>query len=114
MNLEEDDGKGSEYVKQKLNAALQEKVDSIAEQKKQEEDEKKILEKMKKKEKEIYKAKYAGRLKRNGKPLLEQEREAHQAYQLLLSEHNKKVRSRMLQKLTAVNALVKINSGEIK
>ena len=102
-----------------MDDALKAKIDDIMEKKKQEEEEKKRFEKMTKKDKEIYKAKNAGRLDQNGikrkrKTLLELEREAHEAYQMLISEHNRKVRSRTMQKLSAVNSLVKMNSLQIK
>ena len=114
-----EDGKESEYVKHNLDAALKSKVDEIAEKKKQEEEEKNRFKKMTKKEKEIYKTKNTGRIDENGlkkkrKTLLEQEREIHEAYQMLLSEHNKKVRARTKKKLSAVTAFMKINSGQLK
>ena len=104
----------SEYVKHNLDAALKSKIDDIADKKEQEEEEKKRFAKMTKKEKEIYKNKNTGRLDENGlkkrrKTLLEQEREVHEAYQMLLSEHNKKVRTRTKQKVKAVTALMKMS-----
>ena len=94
-------------------------MDELEEKKKQEVQEKKIFDKMSKKEKEIYTKKNQGRLDRNGlkkkrKTLLEQEREVHEAYQLLLSEHNKKVKIRTKQKIAAMSAIMKMNSGQIK
>ena len=76
---------------------------------------KKRFDKMSKREKEIYTKKNHGRLDQNGlkkrrKTLLEQEREVHEAYQLLLTEHSKKVKTRTRQKLAAMTALMKINS----
>ena len=102
-----------------MDAALIAKVDDITEKKKQEEDQKERFEKKTKKEKEIYKAKNADRIDQNGlkskrKTLLEIEREAHEAYQLLVSEHNRRVRSRTMQKLSTVNSLIKRNSGQSK
>ena len=81
--------------------------------------EKKIFDKMSKKEKEIYRNKNVGRIDQNGlkkrrKPLSEQEREVHEAYQLLLSEHKKKVKTRTKQKMAAMTALMKLNSGQNK
>ena len=95
------------------------KIDKITKKKKQEEDEKKRFDTMSKKEKLKHKNKSSGnidqnRSKRRNKTLVEEERDAHEAYQLLLSEHNKRVRKRMRQKLSAVNALMKINSGIFK
>ena len=71
---------------------------------------------MTKKEKEVYKNKNHGRLTENGikrrrKPLLEEEREIHEAYQLLLSEHNRRVKKRVKQKLATVTALMKMNTA---
>ena len=98
---------------------MQEKINELAEKKKLEEEEKIRFEKMSKKEKEIFKTKNIGRIDPNGskkkrKTLLEQEREVHEAYQLLLSEHNKKVKTRTKQKIAAMSALMKMNSGQIK
>jgi hypothetical protein len=117
--IEREDGKESEYVKNNLDAGLKAKIDKITEEKIKEEEEKKKFEKLKKREKEIYTAKNAGRLDRNGlkkkrKTLHEQEREAHEAYQVLLSEHNKKIRTRTMQKLAVINALTKTNAGQAK
>ena len=77
---------------------------------------------MTKKEKEVYKSKNSGRLDKNGlkkrrKTLSEEERELHEAYQMLLSEHNKKVRKRTKQKLAVMTALMKVgmsNAGQTK
>jgi hypothetical protein len=114
MKGEEDDESG--YVKSKLDSALRAKVDEIEELKKQEEDEKRKFEKMTKKEKEIYKTKNAGRLDKNGlkkrrKTLLQQEIDLHEAYQLLLAEHRRKVTTRAKKKMSAVCALMKIKSA---
>ena len=53
------------------------------------------------------------RLSRRGskkkKTIQEEEREIHEAYQILLSEHNKRVRIRTKQKLAAITSLMKIN-----
>ena len=94
------------------------KIDKIAEKKKQEEKEKKRLEEMSKKEKQKHKTKSSrsidpNKFKKRGKSFIDEERDVHEAYQLLLSEHNKLVRKRIRQKLSAVNALKKINSGKI-
>ena len=89
-------------------------MDEITEKKKLEEAEKKRFASMTKKEKEIYKNKNRGRLTESGtrrrrKTLLEEERELHEAYQLLLSEHNKRVKKRVKQKLKTVTTLMKMN-----
>ena len=93
-------------------------MDEITEKKKLEEVEKKRFASMTKKEKEIYKNKNRGRLTENGtrrrrKTLLEEERELHEAYQLLLSEHNKRVKKRVKQKLKTVTTLMKMNTTSI-
>ena len=98
---------------------MKEKIDKIADERIKEEQEKKKFENLTKREKNIFLAKNAGRLDKNGlkrkrKTLMEQEREAHEAYQILLSEHNKKVKTRTMQKLSVVNTLMKINSGQTK
>ena len=91
-------------------------MDEITEKKKLEEAEKKRFASMTKKEKEIYKNKNRGRLTESGtrrrrKTLLEEERELHEAYQLLLSEHNKRVKKRVKQKLKTVTTLMKMNAS---
>jgi hypothetical protein len=117
MQGEDDDE--SAYVKNKLADALKAKVDEIDEQKKQDEKEKKKFEKLTKKEKEIYKIKNAGRVDKNGvkkrrKTLLQQEIDVHEAYQLLLAEHKRKVTTRAKKKMSSVCTLMKMNSGAFK
>ena len=73
---------------------------------------------MTKKEKEKYQNMYRGRVDQDGvkkrrQTLLEQEIEVHEAYQLILAEHNKKVKRRVKQKLAAVFAMRKITSGTV-
>ena len=72
-------------------------MDEITEKKKLEEAEKKRFTSMRKKEKDIYKNKNRGRLTESGtrrrrKTFLGEEQELHEAYQLLLSEHIKRVK----------------------
>ena len=116
--IEGDDNKDSEYVKHVLNAALKAKVDELEELKKKDENDKKKFEKMSKREKELYKKANFGRIDEHGvkkrrQALSEQEREVHEAYQMLLAEHKKKVAARTKKKLSAVTTLLKINSGQI-
>ena len=111
---EGEDHDESNFVKNKLDYAHKEKMDEITEKKKLEEAEKKRFASMTKKEKEIYKNKNHGRLTESGtrrrrKTLLEEEREVHEAYQLLLSEHNRRVKKRVKQKLKTVTTLMKMN-----
>ena len=73
---------------------------------------------MSKREKENYLRKNTGRVDKNGvkkrrQTFSEQERDAHEAYQLLLSEHNRKVLARTKKKLSAVKALMKMNAGQV-
>ena len=117
--MEGEDMEGSVYVKDKLDAALKAKVDEIKEQKREEEEEKKKFEKMTKKENEIYRTKNAGRIDKNGlkkrrKTLVQQEMEFHEAYQLLLAEHKRKVIKRTKKKMSTVYALMKTNSDPYK
>ena len=116
--MEGEDTDENQYVKTKLDTALREKVDEIEEQKKQEVKDKMKFEKMSKKEKEIYTTKNAGRLDKNGlkkrrKTLQQQEIEVHEAYQLLLAEHKRKVTTRAKNKLSAVCTLMKMHSGPV-
>jgi hypothetical protein len=98
---------------------LKAKVDEIEVQKRKEEDEKKKFEKLSKREKEIYKTKNVGLLDKNGlkkrrKTLLQQQIEVHEAYQLLLSEHKRKVTTRVKNKISTVCTLMKMRSGPFK
>ena len=73
-----------------------------------EEAEKQKLEKMTKKQKEQLKLKTRGKIEyKKKKTLLEEEREIHEAYQLLLSEHSKRVKQRTKQKLQTIIAFTK-------
>ena len=114
-----EDNDGFVYVKNKLDAALKAKVDEIGEQTKQDEEQKKKFKKMTKREKEMYITKNAGRLDKNGlkkrrKTLIQQEMELHEAYQLLIAEHKRKVTKRTKTKLSVVCALMKTNSEPFK
>ena len=73
-----------------------------------EEAEKERLEKMTKKQKEQHKQKNRGKIEyKKKKTLLQEERDIHEAYQLLLSEHSKRVKQRTRQKLATITALIK-------
>ena len=116
--IEGDDNNDQEYVKNVLSAALKTKLEEIEELRKQDEKDKKKFEKMKKREKELYKREKFGRIDENGvkkrrQTLTEQETNAHEAFQLLLSEHNKKVIARAKKKLSVVTSLMKLNAGQL-
>jgi hypothetical protein len=100
--------KAGQYVKEKLDDALRKKVDEIDEKRVLEDAEKQRLEKMTKKQKDEYKQKHRGKVEyKKKKTLLQEERDIHEAYQLLLSEHSKRVRQRTKQKLATITALMK-------
>ena len=108
-NLENDK---SSYVKDKLDDALQRKVDEIEVRRQAEEAEKFRLENMTKQQKEKHKYKNIGKLdpnsqKKNKKSLIQEERDIHEAYQLLLSEYHKRVKQRTKKKIATVAALMK-------
>ena len=114
--VEGGDNDEADYLKNKLDKAHSEKIDEIAEKKILEAAEKKRFDSMTRKEKEIYKNKNHGRLTENGtkrrrKTLLEEEREVHEAYQLILSEHNRRVKRRVKQKLATMTAMMKLNTA---
>ena len=90
-------------------------MEDITEKKKIEAAEKRRFKKMSKQEKEIYKNKNGGRIDQNGgrrrrKSLIEEEREVHEAYQLLLSEHKLRVKKRVKAKLQVVTTMMKLNA----
>ena len=95
-----------EYLKVKLNDALRSKVDDIDERRQAEVAEKEKFEQMTKQQKQNHANKLRGKLeKKNKKTLFQEERDVHEAYQLLLSEHNTRVKQRMKQKISTVAAL---------
>ena len=105
---ESDKTKAGEYVKDKLDDALRKKVDEIDDKRVLEEAEKERLEKMTKKQKEQHKQKSRGKIEyKKKKTLHQEERDIHEAYQLLLSEHSKRVKQRTKQKLATITALMK-------
>ena len=63
---------------------------------------------MTKKQKEQYKLKQRGKVEyKKKKTLCQEERDIHEAYQLLLAEHHKRVKQRVKQKISTVAALMK-------
>ena len=99
------------YVKDRLDEALRNKVDEIEEKRIAEEAEKAKFEKMTKQQKEQYKIKNRAKLeKKKKKTLFMEERDVHESYQLLLSEHHKRVKLRTKQKLAVVASLMNKNT----
>ena len=89
---------------------MKEKLHQITVKKEQEEKEEEKKKKMAKKDIEARKINNPGRIIQSGfkkkeKSLLQYQMEAHEAYQLLMSEQNRRLRVRMMQKVAAVNAL---------
>ena len=100
------------YVRDKLNEALQVKIELLEKKKEEEQKELKLIEKMTKKEKEKHQKEQErknnpvyGMNKKKKKTFQEQERELHEAYQILLAEHYRKVKSRTKQKLRTINIM---------
>ena len=66
---------------------------------------------MNKKQQALYrKKKTNGTAEKKGtmkKPLFEQERDLHESYQIILSEHNKRVKQRTKQKVMMITAMMK-------
>ena len=107
------------YVKEKLSEALQEKIEAIEAEREKEEAEKKKLENMTKKQREKYEMMQKKKNKNvvKKKSSIQVEREAHEAYQLVLSEHYRRVKQRVKQKtktlgLLGVNAALMAKSTE--
>ena len=108
MISESDNTVEGSYVKDKLDNALRKKVDEIDEKRIAEELEKAKFEKMTKKQKEQHKLKQRGKIEyKKKKTLCQEERDIHEAYQLLLAEHHKRVKQRVKQKISTVAALMK-------
>ena len=102
-------------VKEKLSEALRKKIEEIEEQRVKEQEEKNRIEKMTKKEKEKLKLKEARKNKAKKKTPIQEERDAHEAYQLILSEHHRRVKQRVKQKsrtLGLLNASLKAKTSE--
>ena len=106
------------YVKEKLSEALRIKIESIEEEREKEAAEMKKLENMTKKQREKYEMQKKKKKKVvKKKTSIQEEREAHEAYQLVLSEHYRRVKQRVKQKtktlgLLRVEAAFKAKSTE--
>ena len=105
------------YVRDKLNEALQVKIELLEKKKEEEQKELKLIEKMTKKEKEKHQKDQErknnpvyGMNKKKKKTFQEQERELHEAYQILLAEHYRKVKSRTKQKLRTINIMKTVST----
>ena len=100
------------YVKEKLSEALRVKIESIEEEREKEQALAKKLENMTKKQREQYELK--NKKKKNKvvkkKTTIQEEREAHEAYQLVLSEHYRRVKQRVRQK-TKTLGLLKVEAA---
>ena len=93
-------------------------MDELNEMKKREQEEKNRFASMTKKEKEKYQNVYRGRIDKDGvkkkrQTLLDQEIELHEAYQLILKEHHKKVKRRVQKKLAAISTMKKMASAAV-
>ena len=106
------------YVKEKLSEALRIKIESIEEEREKEAAEMKKLENMTKKQREKYEMQKKKKKKVvKKKTSIQEEREAHEAYQLVLSEHYRRVKQRVKHKtktlgLLRVEAAFKAKSTE--
>ena len=101
-------------MKVKLDDALRSKVDRIDEKRQLEVAEIKKLEQMTKQQKERHeKNKTRGNVeKKNKKTLFQEERDVHEAYQLLLSEHTMRVKQRLRQKIANIGSIAKKDNGQ--
>ena len=89
---------------------MQRRIELIEEKRKAEKIEKDKLEKMSKKEQERFKNKshnYNDAMKKKKKSTIEEERDAHEAYQLILSEYHRRVKTRTKQKIMTIHMLTK-------
>ena len=109
--LETDKDREGPYLKNKLDESLRRKIEDIDEKRQAEESERIKIEKMTKKQQAVYrKKKTKGAAEKKGstkKPLFEQERDLHESYQIILSEHNKRVKQRTKQKINMITAMMK-------
>ena len=108
---ETDKDREGQYLKNKLDESLRKKIEDIDEKRQAEEAERIKIEKMNKKQQALYrKKKTTGEAEKKGimkKPLFEQERDLHESYQIILSEHNKRVKQRTKQKVMMITAMMK-------
>ena len=101
-------------VKEKLSQALQKKIHQIEQEREKIQEETKRLEKMTQKQKEKHQKQIKRKesqkkgLQGNKKTSIAVERDAHEAYQLILSEYHRRVKQRMKQK-TRTLAVMKIS-----
>ena len=91
---------------------MKERISKIEERKSLEQEERKKMEKMSKKDKEKYEneqkfQKTYGSKKRY-KSVHDEEREVHEAYQLILAEYHRRVKMRMKKKIKAVTMIRKL------
>ena len=109
MRILENARENGEFVKEKLHKALINRVQCIEEEREKEQLEIKKLENMTPKQKEKYKMQQGRKNKANSKKKkkssIEEERDAHEAYQLVLSEYHRKVKQRMLHKTKNIGLL---------
>ena len=109
--IETDKDREGPYLKNKLDESLRKKIEDIDEKRQAEESERIKIEKMTKKQQALYrKKKTNGAAEKKGstkKPLFEQERDLHESYQIILSEHNKRVKQRTKQKVMMITAMMK-------
>ena len=110
----ENDKVNDVYVKDKLKEALKMKIKGIEERKQIAQAEKKRMERMTKREKERY---IQQKLRFNNhnygknkikKTFQDEEKDLHEAYQIILSEHHRRVKYRVKQTLRAVNIMKKL------
>ena len=84
---------------------MRKKIEEIEEQRIKEQEEKTRIEKMTKKEREKYQLKQARKNKGKKKTPIQEERDAHEAYQLILSEHHRRVKQRVKRKTRTIGLL---------
>ena len=115
LNLfSENDRENDMAVKEKLSEALQKKIYQIEHEREKIEEEKKRIEKMTQKQKDKNQKQIKRKesqkkgLQGNKKTSIAVERDAHEAYQLILSEYHRRVKQRMKQK-TRTLAVMKIS-----
>ena len=94
----------------KLNEALRKKIEGIEREREKEKAEEKKLEEMTKVQREKFKRRSLkksrkGKTKKSKKTAIEEEREVHEAYQLILSEYHRKAKHRVFQKTKGLGLL---------
>ena len=103
-------------VKERLCEALHSRIHKIEEDRLKKIEERNKMERMTKKQLQRYKEEKGrqhqlDQMKKRQKSPQDEEREVHEAYQILLAEHHRRVKQRMRKKIQTINILKKIGQS---